>query len=136
VGHDLLSNRPRPSGEAERSAGSGAGVWRGVPLGARGPPYLSAGLRISPDFLRMSLALKGEGTIDEVVRGPSIGMIPVKSSLRPFSRFRGGIWGWLVVDEEAMEWMLLADSVRTGRRRGMKLSGPDVVAGVIVDVEE
>ena len=58
-------------------------------MAARGPPYFNAGLRISPDFLRIKRAEYGEGI--EADCGPEEpvelrGMIPVKSSLSPVSR--------------------------------------------------
>ena len=88
VGQDLLSNRAECGEDGEMSV---RGPIRGVPFGARGPPYFRAGLRISPDFFRMSLAEYGEGTtLDWASSGLLTGMIPVKSSLRPFSLLRGG----------------------------------------------
>lgn len=108
----------------------------GVPEVVRGPPYFNAGLRISPDFLRISLALYGDCPL--MMLGDSTGAtgtIPVKSSFKPLlldglvwfgAGACGAAWGLtgpllagdlatLVIDGK---W--LSDSVRcTVLRRGM-----------------
>jgi hypothetical protein len=111
-----------------RSAGNGKGVFSGVPFGAKGPPYFRAGLRISPDFFRMSLALYGDGTMVDDEEDVSRGTMPVKSSFRPFSRFRWDMWGEDNVGND------ISDLARTGCRRGIKLPGD--VAGPATVVED
>jgi hypothetical protein len=88
AGNDFDANRGR---DPESLSFSGlAGASNGVPLAAKGPAYLSAGRKISPDFLRMSLAEYGDGMAADGVPveddDDPMGVMPVKSSLRPVLR--------------------------------------------------
>ena len=88
AGSDFDAYRVRPVPPLASGFG---GASRGVPLAASGPAYLRAGRKISPDFFRMSLAEYGDGIVADDVPAEEddvpIGVIPVKSSLRPVLLF-------------------------------------------------
>jgi len=112
----------------------------GVPLGASGPPYLRAGLRISPDFFRMSFALYGDVlTLLARSLGELRGTIPVKSSFNAFSRRRGGTIGRdgaaALANVETV-CKDASDRARTGCRRGMKLEGVVVDGPTMVEDDD
>lgn len=129
VGHDLDSNRVR-LGEGETSRTS----TNGVPFGASGPPYLRAGFKISPDFFRISLELKGDmTTLLALSLGEGRGMIPVKSNFNPFSRRRGGTIALARVETVCND---VSDFALTGARRGMKLFGEKEARPMMVEDDE